>query len=454
MALLHYFLFHAAEYGIDLCALNCDHGIRGEASAADSAFVKDYCEKNNIPLLFFKNSDESFTKNESQARSWRTKCYIAATITQTLANGKQWKGAAAVATAHHLCDNAETVLFNIARGSGLSGAEGITDTFLKGIGCSLNGFDIDTGNLSIIHPLIAASREEIDKYINDNAIPYVTDESNFTDDYTRNKIRHNVIPALEDAVPGAQGAIYRFSRIVGETEEYFDNFIEKEGVISGIYGGKFIKVTEERAVFSRAVLKVLTHLGLKDYTSEHISRLYDMQFGENGKKFEFLGVTAYKEEGGLAICLSAALRYRDDSMPFKYSTASYQVYNYVSQPMVIAPRQYLSEDIAELLRQSDGTLNEDSIKVLQFDFDKVPDGAVVRFKREGDKFTKFGGGTKGLGDYFTDKKIPARLRGAIPLVADGNNILIIGGVEISDGVKITDETANIYGIVCRDYKKI
>ena len=77
-----------------------------------------------------------------------------------------------------------------------------------------------------------------------------------------------------------------------------------------------------------------------------------------------------------------------------------------------------------------------------FDGDKIPQTAVIRTRREGDVFTKFGGGTKKLKDYLIDKKIPALLRDEIPLIADGNNVLVIFGVEISDFVKTNEHTKN------------
>ena len=103
MALLHYFDAHKLGYGITLSALNCDHKIRGEASARDSAFVREWCAERNIPLYFFEwNTD--LPKTEANARFWRLKCY------------SNVQGVDAVATAHHMNDNAETVLFNLARG--------------------------------------------------------------------------------------------------------------------------------------------------------------------------------------------------------------------------------------------------------------------------------------------------------------------------------------------------
>jgi tRNA(Ile)-lysidine synthetase-like protein len=89
--------------------------------------------------------------------------------------------------------------------------------------------------------------------------------------------------------------------------------------------------------------------------------------------------------------------------------------------------------------------------MLQFDQDKIPQNAVVRFMQSGDKFKKFGGGTKNLGDYFTDKKIPKRLRGVIPLIAEGNTIYAVCGVEISEDIKVDQNTKNLSFIVCNDY---
>ena len=192
MALLHYLSVHGGEYGISVSALNCDHGIRGKESERDSAFVKAYCGDKHIPVYSFV-AEKGIFKDENGARAWRLDCYK-----KVLEEGK----ADCIATAHHMNDNAETVLFNLARGTALSGACGIADE----------------PSLGIIRPFISCSREDIDEYIKANGIPFVTDESNFTDDYTRNKIRHNVLPALEQAVHGAVGAIYRFTRLAREDE--------------------------------------------------------------------------------------------------------------------------------------------------------------------------------------------------------------------------------------------
>lgn len=455
MALLHYLNAHGKEYGITLSALNCDHKIRGEQSAADSAFVREYCQTNGIPLLFFEYNEGEML-NESRARLWRWTCYTAATSgNATLPDGTPWQAADVVATAHHLNDNAETVLFNIARGSGIAGAAGISDdTKHVTLGVKLEGKNYN-GSPSTIHPLISVSREEIDGYIRDNNIPYVTDETNLTDDYTRNKIRYNVLPELEKAVPGAAKSIYRFSRIAQETEDYFDNLIKKKHIISGIYGGQIIKNTKEKAVFERAALKVFYDLQLKDYTYEHIEKLYELQFAENGKKFEFLDLIAQKEEKGISVISKTVTEYKENGMPFSYVKGEEYGENYFGEFMFVGWEKDLKEDLRFLRTSINGFKKiKNNYKVLKFDRDKIPDEAVIRFRRQGDTFTKFGGGTKKLGDYFTDIKLPQRLRDRVPLVCAGSDVLLIFGVEISDKIKVTDATNIIATAISADYRNM
>lgn len=417
MAMLHYLLAHGKEFDIDVSAVNFDHKMRGESSARDSAFVREYCKEHGVPLAFYEWNCEG-QKNETSAREWRRTQYFAAAE----------RFNAAIATAHHLNDNAETVLFNLARGSGLSGLTGIADAE-----CCLGG-----RRLRLIRPLLTCSREEIDEYIAENSIPFVDDETNFTDDYTRNKIRHNVLPELEKAVPNAAKAIYRFSRIAAEDEEYFNKLIDERRLIRNTPLGYEINDCPENPVFKRAVLQVLKGCGIKDYTAEHLDKLYRLQFAEKGKKFEFLGLTAYKEEGKIAICIELS----QDCPAKEVLFLNYKGTEFCGQPLYIERQKNFNADLAD---------TTENPKTLKFDLEKISKTAVIRFMRDGDKFKKFGGGTKNLGDYFTDKKIPVRVRKNIPVIADGNKILVVCGVEISDEVKVDESTKTVALCVAEDY---
>ena len=418
MALLHYLFTHADEHSITLSALNCEHGLRGEESERESAFVEAYCGGNCIPLRLFK-AEKGVLNSENKARIWRWNCY-----NSVIAEGQ----ADLIATAHHLGDNAETVLFNLARGSALSGMTGITDL----------------PALHLIRPLIGCSREEIDGYIEENNLPYVTDASNFTDDYTRNKIRHNVLPALEQAVPGAMKNIFRFSRLAGEDEEYFAKLVREIIVYRETYG-YLIKPCRERVIFRRAALKIIADsYQRKDYTAEHLNRLFELQSAENGKKFEFLGLVAVKEGGGVAVADGSELVYETEGMPFWESLNCDQINKYAGRVACAEYAEYAQDALDSLKGLSL------PLKTLKFDLDKIPQNAVIRFKKTGDRFTKFGGGSKSLGDYLTDKKVPQSLRGKLPLVCVDNEVLIVGGVEISDKIKVTEATRREAVFICFD----
>lgn len=423
MALLHYLYVRAKDYGITLSALNCDHAIRGEESKRDSAFVADWCKRYGVPLISFVNEEEQWKKSEESARVWRRNCFLRGARAQTLLDGAHWDGYEMLATAHHLNDNAETVLFRLARGSGGKGMCGISDRERL-------------GDLILIRPLLSVSRKEIDEYIEKNEIPYVTDQSNFTDAYTRNKIRAEVLPALERAVPGAVKAIARYADLVAEDEEFFSREVSKYLSGGSSYGYK-IADCQERVIFKRAVVQIMQWEGQQDYTAEQLSTLYRLQFSPCGKKYQFLGWTAFKEKDDVAFCRDSFLDRTAQPEPFFRFLQGKERY----------------DDEPFCLRK---TLSEEQGKTLKFDVNKIPKDAVVRFFQPSDEFRRFGGGNKKLGDYFTDEKIPLRLRRRIPLIAIGNKILLVGGMEISEEIKITDgeERGKVLFLTCRNYKML
>lgn len=413
MCLLHYLMTHCKEYNIVVTAINFDHSIRGEESERDSAFVKEYCAANGILCHTFKWEGEKFS-DEGLARSWRLCCY-----NKIITEGK----ADLIATAHHMNDNAETVLFNLARGASLSGVTGIADSRALGL----------------IRPFIGVTREEIDGYIKENNVPYVEDSTNLSDDYTRNKIRHNVLPALEEAVPGAVKNIFRFSRLAAEDEEYFSRQVNKI-LVKRADGGYLIKSCTEPVIFKRALRRVLTAYGKKDFTSAQMRTVYEMQWLNSGKRFVFLGLVAQREEEGIAIFLEEWLRVCATELRFT------EVFNQSAMferlQLVTTFEGDSSEGLAHL------EVEKEWLKTLRFDYDKVPPTAVVRCRKNGDKFTKYGGGTKSLGDYLTDRKVPQIYRNNLPLLCDGDKVLLIGGVEISDEIKVTEQTKRVSVFIC------
>ena len=268
--------------------------------------------------------------------------------------------------------------------------------------------------------------------------------------YTALRDGLGVLPALEEAVPGAAKAIYRFSRLAAEDEEYFERQVKPLLSRREPYGD-YIAHCEEKVVFRRAALKIIAgRHQKKDYTSEQLERLYALQFAENGKKFEFLNLTAFKEEGRICIVDDSLLQYENEGAPYE-DYYRQLADNYCGQIVTVCFDYELDDYMKDVVQHC---YPEITFKVLRYDGKKIPKNAIVRFMRAGDKFTKFGGGTKKLGDFFTDRKLPVRLRKTIPLLCDGNDVLIIFGVEISDKVKLDEGTQEVCCAIAADYGRI
>lgn len=432
MALLHYLSVNGGAYDVSLCALNCDHGIRGEESKRDSEFVSAYCAQHAVPLIFYRYVGEALHSEEA-ARVWRLKCFSDGAQSRFLSDGKLWHGYDFLATAHHANDNAETVLFNLARGSGVGGVCGMEKSKrfpaarqFEGKAHYIDGEKRDF--ITLIRPLLDCTRAEIDEYIAENAIPYVTDSTNLTDDYTRNKFRHNILPVLEECVPGAVKAIGRFSRLAREDEAYFSRQTDK--IIKKFDAGFLLLTCEEGVIFKRAVVRVLREEGIKDYTSLHLDSLFALQSANVGKRYEFLGMVALKERDCIFLC-------RGDKESESAESAEIVPFG----AFLAGRREFGGRSLYVLARtEAESAAQDKTSKVLRFDRSKIPSDASVRYWKTGDKFRKFGGGTKNLSDYFTDGKIPLRLRGRIPLIAKGSTVYVVCGVEISEDVKITPQT--------------
>lgn len=406
MALLHLLYELQSKNKFSLSAINVEHGIRGDQSKKDSLFVKEYCEKLNVELFSYSvNCPEYANKNkltlEQAGRILRYQCFEKALLE---------KKCDLVATAHHLGDNAESVLFNLFRGTALKGLAGINSNYQD----------------KIIRPLLNCSKEEILEYVTQNEIPYVQDSTNFDDKYTRNFIRLNIIPEIKKIFPQAEKSIMRLSNSVKEDGEFLDNLAQKS--IEPSFDGYYLKLPLDPVLIKRATIQILQLLGVeKDWQQSHLNDVVKLSENSTSKSINLLNkVVAIKEYNRIFFFVDDGDAKKNLLLPlpetaFEFYGKKYQVKQLNSIPKNLKNGLYLDKD-------------------------KVPKTAVIRTKQNGDVFTKFGGGSKKLNDYFTDKKIPSRLRDRIPLLTDGNEILAIFSLAISDKVKVDENTKNIIKI--------
>lgn len=399
MALLHFVIENKFT---DFFVVNFEHGIRGESSIKDSDFVLNYCKDRNIqcrvvPLNTLDEVARLGLTVEETARKLRYEYFDT-----LLKDDVDY-----VLLAHHKQDQVETILMRIFRGTGIDGLEGIKQI-----------------NNGIVRPFLYTDKSDIMAYIKENNIPYVEDETNQQNVYTRNFIRNELLPKIKEKYPKAEDSIVRLADIARGVNEYLDKQISVE-----IYDENTVAISADivdKELLVRAVKKAYLTLGItKDIETRHYELILKLQGLNNGVYLDMPYKTrAYKEYDKIVI----------------EKIADNQNINILLE---LPLKCDILHDKVRIVRV-DG--NVDVKNGLYFDGDKIPKGAVLRYRKPEDYFTKFGGGTKSLGDYFTDKKIPIRLRDKIVVCAHESEVLFIVGVAISDKVKIDNKSKNIYEI--------
>lgn len=409
VALLHYILNSKDLYHIEVKAINVEHGIRGVQSKKDSEFVEKLCIDLGVELIKYEVDCPAYANEhkltlEQAARILRYNCFYDA-----INSGKCDK----IATAHHLLDNAESILFNLFRGTGLKGLTGIEENF----------------NDKIIRPFLEVEKSEILGYIKEHNLYFVTDASNFDDEFTRNHIRLNVMPEIKKSFPEVEKSITRFSKIAKVENDFIEEQAQKSLTIEDDYAE--IKLPIHPALLGRCAIKAMQALGTtKDWEKVHVDALEMLSTLKNGAKFNLKnGIIAIKEYEKLVL-------YREKDkfekeIPFSLGSRFFNGFNLEIK------------EVENKVNLKDGFFA---------DLDKIPTTAVLRTKRDGDKITKFGGGTKKLSDYLTDKKIPLRLRDNLIMLADGKQILAIFGVAISEKIKVDENTKTIISFIQKDNK--
>jgi tRNA(Ile)-lysidine synthase len=249
----------------------------------------------------------------------------------------------------------------------------------------------------------------------------VDEESNFSHDYTRNFIRNSVFPEIRKKFPDYENALIRLSDNAREDNELIESMSVKPDVSGDKTSIPVDALGAHKSVVRRSVMRCFNALGIyADIERRHIDLIIKLKDLPNGSALDMpYDVKAHREYDKIVFAIN---------------------------------RSVINEKLAEFVTGGI-VLNGTAINVspykdegLRFDLDKVPGSAVIRYRKEGDYFTKFGGGTKSLSDYMTDIKIPKRERDYIPLVAAGSEVLIVIGYEISDKVRVDKETKNIYTI--------
>ncbi|MCL2846573.1 MAG: tRNA lysidine(34) synthetase TilS [Firmicutes bacterium] len=415
MSLLYFLSSIAAEAGFSIVAVHVNHKIRPTARK-EATFVANFCKKHGIDFVGLTVDVPLFAKTNKMGleQASRVKRYEA--FDQIIAKRKLNR----FATAHHQSDQAETILLNIFRGSGTAGASGMA---------AKRG--------PYIRPFLETAKSDIVGYSYRMQIPYMADESNEDNTFRRNFLRNQIIPALQQEWRNVEKNIIDFGKNCRSDDDYLNSLVDNRSFQLAEHHVRIplSLFTYPDAVVSRVVISGFEKLGARDdIEKKHIELVATLaRTGENGSKTDLPGgIFAIKEYEYLAI-VRKQTQAVTKVYSFKIGRTAFAEYGAINVSKTTAFRDAISRGL------------------MAIDVDKLPRNAKWRTRKEGDMFTKFGGGTKNLNSYMIDKKIPTRLRDRIPVLAVGNDIFAVAGVEISEKVKVDYETIEAYVVeVVRD----
>ncbi len=425
VCLLHLFMTFKSELDISLYAAHLDHMFRGRESEEDACFVKALCDRWGVPLFSDNINVPEYVKKsglspEDAARRVRYDFFERV---------KKQTGAQKVATGHNRNDHEETILMNIFRGAGLDGLMGIEPV-----------------RNCYIRPLIEIPREDIEKYLKHEEIPFRIDATNLTTDYFRNSIRLELMPLIRQKYcPHLGKSLRRLSEIAKrdlsfmeqETEKARANVIRYEPAKVIIDVKKFSKLHEAvKYRLTRLAVEKLTG-DVKDFEARHAKLLVD--FIERALPGSLLDLP--KNLQGLK--------------EYEHCIISKEVFDYPTDYYYIleVPGEINIQETGITLKAYIETYGEKTKintapTIACLDYDKINSNLVVRNRRPGDRFKPLGCiGFKKLKDFFIDEKIPKRKRNQIPIVEAGGNIIWVGGMRIDDRFKVTEETTRILVLV-------
>lgn len=416
--------------GIRLRAVHVHHGLRGEEADRDSRFAEELCRELSVPFSLIYADVKGLAAREglSEEEAGRMLRYQ---IFE--AEGKKWESeepktdasSVKTAVAHHSKDQAETILHNLFRGSGLGGLKGMP--YVRG---------------NVIRPLLDVSGEEIREYLRKNGFSWKEDSTNHTDHYTRNRIRREILPAVEERInPGAGANILRMGKLAGMADSYLrkqagqwlqtwasEEDGEKEGRSIFLPEKPFKEADAILQLY--AVMEVLKELAgsAKDLGLVHgqaAVRLFDRQ---PGRRIDLpYGLRAMREYGGIQIGDEKAFSEKGtegngaaegtDSLP----KPVFAVFSY-KKGLSIPKNMYTK----------------------WFDCDKIKGTPVIRTRQPGDELALSPGVHKSLRRYMIDEKIPSELRDRIPVLADGSCVMWVLGYRISSDYKIDETTKRVF----------
>jgi tRNA(Ile)-lysidine synthase len=405
---------------LSLIVAHFNHGLRGLDSDEDEKYSRDLSEKMGLPFISKKMDQRQRKKGISPEDFYRRQRYDF--LNKICEDYRAQK----IALGHHLQDQAETVLLNILRGSGLEG--------LKGFLPMREG--------KFIRPLIEVSRLEIISFLNEAGIAYRQDNSNENTKYLRNQIRTELIPYLKEKYnPKIEENLAQMAEILRLEDEFIRQHVNE------VLQSPFIQRRQNRILLKISYLNKLPstirlrlfktileslNLAKNGFSFIHIKSLDNLaQKCESGKRLDLpLGIEVRREYEDLII---EGKKVGPKQMGYEYTVN-------IPGSLYIEERQFTARAEVTIKENIDFSVKNE----VYLDLDKIQQPLIIRNRRDGDWFQPLGmQGRKKIKNFFIDHKVPRRERDKMVLLADQKSIIWIENMHLNERVKVTAETKNV-----------
>ena len=432
------------KIGFDLIAVHVHHGLRGEAADQDQQFVEALCEQHRIPLEIFRVNLESIAKKRKQSleeagRMVRREAFDS--VCKKYGGNK-------IALAHHQNDNAETLLWNLSRGTGLDGLRGIRP---------VNG--------KFIRPLLCMNRKEIEEYLAKRKQSYCIDETNAGTDYTRNKLRHLVLPILEEQVNSA--AVRHMNETmeqIWELQEYMQEQVEaayQECVQEHFEKACWIQIQQKSfETFPELIKKMVIRKGMeqvggkkRDLSHKHVDVMMELMNKQAGRTLD-LPYEMHAKRNYEGIRLEKQRTYSSGEEKKAGIIQECMAELNIPGETILADRNLKLR--CKILEKPKNLSIKDipqKIYTKWFDYGIIKSSLYIRTRQAGDTIViDEKGHQKKLKNWFVDEKIPKEVRDSQLLLAENNEILWVLGHRMSQAYQVKQSTKWILQIEVETYK--
>lgn len=394
-----------------ICA-HVNHNLRGDEAVRDENFARDFCKKLDLEFILLsadinKMAVDKKMGTEECARLIRYEFFDSLCTENSV-----------IATAHNANDNAETVLLNLIRGTGIKGLCGIP---------SVRG--------KIVRPILDMTRDEIEEYVKEHELLFVTDSTNNESDYSRNKVRNLIFPILKDVNSAFLSNILRTTDI---NCEIYDYIYSKASAILEKSRGKYglnvnILKNEDDYILSEILKLFFIENGVRNFEKTHIS----------------LSVNAIKNGGAVNLPNNKIFSIKQGMACFleNINIENQEFYLQINRTI-----KFFNKEITLFNKNEEN--NEKVHRMLVknlLDCDKIIGKLVVSSRKEGDYFHQNGRGIgKSLKKLFNESKIPAHLRAQIAVIRDDSGIVFVEGFGVSKNHAVSPQTKNKLGIEIKE----